>query len=215
MVSSLSSSLPSRGTIVTGQWDLSRTYWLTVPGTTAMPVPGGEHDELGVCLAGRLDDHASGKSRRYAQFRLHGLVVELLVDGGAEFRLGSGPLLPFGMHRRTREAADRADRRLVRAHRDERCLPPAGLLCSQPQRLLGGLGVIHSYDNGHTHSLLWGVLAAVSTSVRGGAICSRDLPSALMPISASTTPPIIMMPPPTRYPMARLARLPPLPISTP
>jgi hypothetical protein len=97
----------------------------------------------------------TGKSRRNAQFGLPGLVAEFLVDGGAEFRLGSGPLLPSGMHRRTREAADRADRRLVRAHRDERCLPPAGLLCSQPQRLLGGLGVIHSYDNGHIHSLLW------------------------------------------------------------
>ena len=35
----------------------------------------------------------------------------------------------------------------------------ASLLCSRPQRLLGGLGVIHSYDNGHVHSLLWGVLA--------------------------------------------------------
>jgi L-ribulose-5-phosphate 4-epimerase len=35
---SVSSSLPSWGTIVTGQRDLSRTYWLAVPGITAMPV---------------------------------------------------------------------------------------------------------------------------------------------------------------------------------
>ena len=54
-----------------------------------------------------------------------------------------------------------------------------------------------------------------STSVRGGAISSRDLPSALIPSQASTMPPMIMMTPPTRYPMARLARLLPLPISTP
>ena len=53
------------------------------------------------------------------------------------------------------------------------------------------------------------------TSVRGGAIDSRDLPSASIPSTASITPPRIMMPPPTRYPMARSARLEPLPISVP
>jgi uncharacterized membrane protein len=46
--------------------------------------PGGEHDELGVCLAGRLDDDASGKSCQNAQLGLRGLVAEFLVKRGTE-----------------------------------------------------------------------------------------------------------------------------------
>jgi hypothetical protein len=55
----------------------------------------------------------------------------------------------------------------------------------------------------------------VSTSVRGAATSSRDLPSALIPNAISTSPPMIMMPPPTMYPMVSPVRLVPLPISTP
>jgi hypothetical protein len=47
-----------------------------------------------VCLAGRLDDDASGKSCQNAQLGLRGLVAEFLVDGGTEFGLGGGPLHP-------------------------------------------------------------------------------------------------------------------------
>ncbi len=54
-----------------------------------------------------------------------------------------------------------------------------------------------------------------STTVSGAAICSSGLPSASMPNTISTSPPMIMMPPPTTYPMASPVRLAPLPISTP
>ena len=54
-----------------------------------------------------------------------------------------------------------------------------------------------------------------STTVSGAAICSSGLPSASMPNTISTSPPMIMMPPPTTYPMASPVRLEPSPISTP
>ena len=53
------------------------------------------------------------------------------------------------------------------------------------------------------------------TAVSGKAMSSKDLPSALMPQTSSTSPPMIMMPPPTRYPMVRPARSVPPPISAP
>ena len=53
------------------------------------------------------------------------------------------------------------------------------------------------------------------TAVSGKAMSSKDLPSALMPQASSTSPPMIMMPPPTRYPMVRPVRSVPLPISAP
>ena len=63
-----------------------------------------------------------------------------------------------------------------------------------------------------------GYLAPASlapTAVSGKAMSSKDLPSALMPQASSTSPPMIMMPPPTRYPMVRPVRSVPLPISAP
>jgi len=53
------------------------------------------------------------------------------------------------------------------------------------------------------------------TAVSGKAMSSKDLPSVLMPQASSTSPPMIMMPPPTRYPMVRPARSVPPPISAP
>jgi len=53
------------------------------------------------------------------------------------------------------------------------------------------------------------------TAVSGKAMSSKDLPSALMPQASSTSPPMIMMPPPTRYPMVRPVRSVPPPISAP
>ena len=58
-------------------------------------------------------------------------------------------------------------------------------------------------------------LVQPSITVSGAAICSSGLPSASMPNTISTSPPMIMMPPPTTYPMASPVRLAPLPISTP
>src|SRR3984885_4974697 len=173
---------------------------------------GGQHDELCIRLSGRLDDHLSGKPRRDADLGLPGFITEFVVDRGAQFRLGGGLLFPLGVHCAAREAAYRAERQFIGGHGDEGRLPPAGFLCSEPQRRLGGLRAVHSDDNGHVHPR---PCLPEPTSVRGGAIVSRDLPSALIPNMASITPPMIMMPPPTRYPMARLARLLPLPISTP
>jgi hypothetical protein len=56
------------------------------------------------------------------------LITEFIVDGRAEFRLGTGSLLGFGVLRGLRVATDRADRRFVRGHRDEWDLPPPGFL---------------------------------------------------------------------------------------
>src|SRR5260370_29900355 len=53
------------------------------------------------------------------------------------------------------------------------------------------------------------------TSVSGRATCSSGLPSASMPRKISTSPPMIMTPPPIRYPMVSPARWEPLPISAP
>jgi hypothetical protein len=52
-----------------------------------------------VRLAGRLDDHASGKTFGDAQVGLGRLIAEFVVDGGAKRRLGIGPLLSFGVFR--------------------------------------------------------------------------------------------------------------------
>ena len=174
---------------------------------------GGQDNELRVRLAGRLDDHAPSEPRRDAHAGLTGFSTEFVVDSGAQFRLGGGPLFRLGMHRAAREAARRADRQFVGGHRDQGRLPPPGFLRSEPQGRLGCLRIVHSDDDGHVHSPPGFTFAP--TSVRGGATASRDLPSALIPSTASMTPPRIMMPPPTRYPMARLARLEPLPISAP
>src|ERR1700689_300631 len=118
--------------------------------------PGGEHDELRVRLAGRLDDHVPGKTLGDAQIGLGRLIAEFVVDGGVKRRLGIGPLLSFGVLRGGRIAADRGQRRLVRAHRDQWGLPPAGFLGREPQRRPGARRVVHSYDNGHVDPSLSG-----------------------------------------------------------
>jgi hypothetical protein len=97
---------------------------------------GGQHDELRLRLAGRLDDHLSGKPRRDADLGLPGFITELMVERGAQFRLDGGLLFPLGVHCAAREAAHRAERQFIGGHRDEGRLPPAGFLCSEPQRRL-------------------------------------------------------------------------------
>src|SRR6201998_1298612 len=59
---------------------------------------GGQHDELRMRLAGRLDDHLSGKPRRDADIGLPGFITEFMVDRGAQFRLDGGLLFPLGVH---------------------------------------------------------------------------------------------------------------------
>jgi hypothetical protein len=142
----------SSGTIVTGHRALSRTYWLTVPGTTDRV--GGQHEELRLRLAGCLDDHLSGKPRRDADLSLPGFITEFMVDCGAQFRLDGGLLFPLGVHCAAGEAPDRAERQFIGGHRDEGRLPPAGFLCSEPQRRRGCIRAVHSYDNGQFTHLL-------------------------------------------------------------
>jgi hypothetical protein len=99
-------------------------------GYRGLSCSGSEHDELRMRLAGRLDDHMSSKSCGYAQVGLRRLITEFIADGSAKCRLGSGPLLPFGVFRGSRIAADRGEWRFVCGYRDEGGLAPASFLGS-------------------------------------------------------------------------------------